>query len=111
MKKSSILFSNGADNKTKRRIKTILGFKGMKKDAVNLGNSLVFGRQRVKEFDKLKEKVQGRLESWQSQLLSRAGKATLIKSVVQSIPTYTMATFHLLVFICQDLDAMVRRFW
>lgn len=37
--------------------------------------------------------------------------ATLIKSVVQSIPRYTMSTFLLPSNLCEDLDAIVQKLW
>lgn len=44
-------------------------------------------------------------------MLSKVGKATLIKAIAQAIPVYTMSTFQILKDICDDLDAMVRHFW
>lgn len=83
----------------------------MKKDTVYLGNLLIFGRRKAKEFGRLKDMLQGRLEGWQSQLLSRAGRATLIKAVAQAIPVYTMSTFRVPNGVCQEMDAMIRRLW
>lgn len=42
--------------------------------------------------------------------LSRAGKATLVKSVVESIPTYTMSTFRIPKDVC-EIDALIQKFW
>lgn len=35
----------------------------------------------------------------------------LIRSVTQSIPVYTMATFKVPKGVCERLDVIVRRFW
>lgn len=67
----------------------------MGKSSIYLGNSLVMGMNANKEFSLLKKRVGRRLEVWNRQLLSKAGKATLLKYVVQAIPTYTMSTFQL----------------
>lgn len=72
--------------------------------AIYLGNSLILGQNRSKEFSKLKDRVQGRLEGWRKNSLSKARKVELIKSVLQMIPTYTMVIF-------KDLDRTVKRFW
>lgn len=64
--KSNIFISSGVYSAMKRKIKAMLGFQGMKKDVVYLRNTFFFGRNRAKEFGKLKKRVQGRLESWQS---------------------------------------------
>lgn len=45
------------------------------------------------------------------QLLSRAGKEILLKAGAQSIPTYTMRVFHILVKLCNELNALCARFW
>ena len=44
-------------------------------------------------------------------LLSRAGKEVLIKTVAQSITTYTMSVFQLPIKLCDELDAICARFW
>ena len=43
--------------------------------------------------------------------MSRAGKEILIKAVAQSIPTYAMSVFQLLLKLCDELDAMCAKFW
>lgn len=65
---------------------------------------------RMKEFEGLKDRVQ-RMEIWNMQLLSKAGKTTLIKFEVQVIPIYSMSTFRITLGICRDLDSWVKRFW
>ena len=35
----------------------------------------------------------------------------MIKSVAQVLPTYTMSTFEVPKFFCENLDAVTRRFW
>lgn len=83
----------------------------MKDNYIYLENALILGKNHEKEFHKLKERVQIHLEGWQSKLLSKVGKATLIKSVVQALHVYTMVTFKIPKIICEDLDSLVRRFW
>lgn len=54
--KSNILFSKYASRLDRRTIRDILGFKDMGNRAIYLGNSLVLGRNKTKEFFNLKEK-------------------------------------------------------
>ena len=35
----------------------------------------------------------------------------MIKAVIQSIPTYSMSVFHLLIGLIKDIKAMIRKFW
>lgn len=75
------LFSKNTRPEVKRVIKKILGIKELKNGAIYFGNSFIMGRQKIKEFRRIKDRVQAKVKEWQSQLLSRAGKATLIKAV------------------------------
>lgn len=110
-KKSSILFSARMSREGNRQIYDMWGLRGMKESSIYLGNALVLGKNHRKEFGKLNDRVQNRLEEWQSKLLSKADKATLIKAIVQAIPVYTMSTFKIPKGICDDLDTLVIRFW
>lgn len=66
----------------KRVVKRVLRLQEMKTKMTYLRNSMSVGRNHKKEFWQLKNKVQARLKSWQSRFLSKADKATLVKSVV-----------------------------
>ena len=103
-------FSPGTDQPIRRRIRSILDFKDMGSGAIYLGNSLIHTRKRSREFEGIKVRVQKRLKNWQSQLLSKAGKVTLVKSVVQAIPLYSMSSFKWPLASCKALDSMIRRF-
>ncbi|KAH7538465.1 hypothetical protein FEM48_Zijuj03G0202200 [Ziziphus jujuba var. spinosa] len=67
----------------------------MGSNLVYLGSSLIIGWNKSKEFFKLKDWVRGTLEGWNKQLLSKAGKVTLLKFVIQAMPAYSMATFKI----------------
>lgn len=45
-----------------------------------------------------------------SQLFSKAGKIVMIKAVAQ-IPTYAMSIFEFLKRVCNDMDAILHKFW
>lgn len=109
--KSSILFSKYTRNKDQLAIREHLNFKEMARDSIYLGSVLMFSRNKAKEFKILKDWVSSRFEGWSRHLLSKAGKATLIKSVVQAIPTYSMSTFRVPIGVCNDMDSMMRKFW
>lgn len=108
--KSNIYFSSSTGRRNRKEILDITGFKNMGGSFIYLGNSLVLGRNKSKEFGRLKERIHKQLEGWDRNLLSKTGKAVLIKSVIQSIPTYTMATFKVPSSICRDMDKLVKKF-
>lgn len=95
----------------RKAIKEVLGFKDMGSKVVYLENSFIFGRNKTKEFFKLKEKVKSRLEGWNKHLLSKSGKASLIKSIIQDMPSYIMTICHLPLGVYEDLDALAYRLW
>lgn len=52
-----------------------------------------------------------KIQGWISILISMGGKETLIKSVVQGIPSYAMACFLLPKSLCDKLNSLTRNFW
>ncbi|KAJ4805083.1 RNA-directed DNA polymerase (Reverse transcriptase)-related family protein [Rhynchospora pubera] len=60
-----------------------------------LGLPLTIGRPDRSCYQPLITKIQQRLQGWKSKLLSRAGRLTLVSSVLTAIPTYFMSVFLL----------------
>ncbi|XP_057444772.1 uncharacterized protein LOC130737018 [Lotus japonicus] len=56
------------------------------------------------------EKAQKRLSSWKASTLSLAGRVTLAKSVVASLPSYCMQTMLIPKSVCEKLDQLQRNF-
>lgn len=59
------------------------------------------------------DKVQNKLHGWKARLLSQAGRATLIASILQSLPlfTFSYSCFRVRDSVCKKLDTIVRSFW
>ena len=72
---------------------------------------LFMSKALIKDFKYPQGRLETRLRGWRSKSLSWADRCTLIKSVAQSIPTYSMTTFDILTKICDNMDALTRRFW
>lgn len=51
------------------------------------------------------------MQGWKGNLLNQEGKETLIKVVIQAIPTYVMSVVQLPKTLCASLSAAVARFW
>ena len=51
------------------------------------------------------------MQGWKEKLLSQAGKEVMIKAMIQSIPAYSMNVYKLLVSLCNDIEAMIQKFW
>ncbi|XP_060216327.1 uncharacterized protein LOC132643819 [Lycium barbarum] len=59
-----------------------------------LGCPIYAGRKRIAYFDSMVTKVVKRMNGWQGKMLSFGGKVVLIKSVLQSLPTYTLSALN-----------------
>jgi len=61
-------------------------------------------------LDYIKERIQQKIEGWQTKFLSTAGKETLIKVVAYAMPVYSMNCFQLPIELCSEIDRMLARF-
>ena len=84
----------------------ILGVKEVERFESYLGLPTLNGRAKYHTFSYLKERIWKKLQGWKGLVFSRAGKEILIKAVAQSIPTYTMSVFQLLMKLCDELNSM-----
>ncbi|XP_031097070.1 uncharacterized protein LOC116001325 [Ipomoea triloba] len=77
-----------------------------------LGLPSVIGRNKTEVFKYIDQKIRQRVGSWQKKLLSCARKETLIKSVAQSLPTYSMSVYLLPDSLCDTLQKVMNKyFW
>ena len=109
--KTTIYFSKGTLGATQNVIKGALEVPIIRHYEKYLGLPSLVGRNRSESFSQIKERVWQKLKGWKEKLLSQAGREILIKAVAQAIPPYSMSCFRLLAKLCNDLEAMVRRFW
>ncbi|KAM6582620.1 hypothetical protein CsatB_009622 [Cannabis sativa] len=76
-----------------------------------LGLPMISGRNKQRMFIYIKEKVWSRLNSWNSKLFSYGGREILLKTVIQAMPMYAMSCFQLPVILCDQLEALMARYW
>lgn len=69
------------------------------------------GKNKRESLNYIKERVWAELQGWKEKILSQAGKAVLLKAVVQVILTFAMACFKLLIGLCKDIEVMIWKFW
>lgn len=62
-------------------------------------------------FDFLIEAFTSRLQSWKCKLLNQAGRIVLIRSVLQSVPIYYMATIKVPLGVINKLNTIIRQFF
>ena len=75
-----------------------------------LGFPSLVGRKKKASLLYIKGRVVAKLQGWKEQLLSQASREVLLKAIVQVIPTYAMSCFKFLISLCNDTEALVRKF-
>jgi len=71
---------------------------------------LVQGRVSQNVYNDVVDKVLRRLTTWKGNILNKAGRACLVKSVTTAIPVYTMQLHYLPTYVCNRLDKMAKSF-
>lgn len=92
--KSRIPFSHSVHPNKKITIRESLGVTQMV-DWIRTSVPFPLGRKKAKLFYHIVDRVNSRINIWYNKLLSQAGWATLIQSVVTSIPVYSMTATRL----------------
>ncbi|GLT59334.1 hypothetical protein SLA2020_321590 [Shorea laevis] len=111
MQKSFVTFSSNVQQATRSRILQLLGMTETEQAGQYLGFPAHVGRSRTAAFSSLKLKFWTRINDWREQPLSKAGREVLIKSVLQSLPTYIMGLFCLPLTLCSKLERIMNRYW
>ena len=75
-----------------------------------LGLPLHLGRTRRSDEQVLIDKIGARLPGWKGRLLTKAGRLTLVSSVLSSIPTYHLTTFPFSKWAIRHIDRICRSF-
>lgn len=73
--------------------------------------SSIVGRSKLSSFPSISKKVWTRVNNLKNKFLSQAGKAILLNTVIQAIPTYSMSVFLLPNKLCKGIASSVTRFW
>ena len=109
--KSAITFSRKTPDHIKTEAQQILGIQLVGGLGKYLGLPKMFGRKKRDLFNQIVDRIRQRSLSWSSRFLSTAGKTTMLKSVLASMPTYTMSCFKLLVSLCKRIQSALTHFW
>lgn len=91
-------------------IHSVIGFTCSHFPITYLGMPLSINRPPKASFLPLIERIESRLQGWQSKLLSRGGRMELIQSVLSTIPLYFMTCFLLPKWVIDRIDKARRSF-
>ncbi|KAL0440469.1 UNVERIFIED_CONTAM: hypothetical protein Slati_2529900 [Sesamum latifolium] len=109
--KSSMVVSQNVGDQERLRIAAILGVALVERHDKYLGLRTVVGQSRGELFLTIKDRMWGRIQGWNTKLLSQAGCGVLINAVLQSIPTYVMSCFRLPDYLLHEIEMMIAEFW
>lgn len=76
-----------------------------------MGLLTIVENQKVRSFQNLLDRVWTKVSKWKINFLLVARKDTLIKAVLQSIPTYNMGVFKIPKSIISKLNGLLNKFW
>ncbi|CAN6715757.1 unnamed protein product [Malus baccata var. baccata] len=111
LQKSSIYFGANVPKGVAANLGSILGVSVVDNPGTYLGVPAIWGHSKKRGLAYVKGRILGKLQGWKQSALSRVGREVLIKAVVRAIPAYPMCIFKFPVVVCQELDALVARFW
>ncbi|KAL5577919.1 hypothetical protein UlMin_019618 [Ulmus minor] len=109
--KSALSFSPNTRSNDKITICLVFGVNQVQSHELYLGLPTFSMKNKRIQFRYIRDRVIRKLQGWKERTFSQGGKEVLLKSVVQSIPTYTMSCFILPDSLIQDIEAVCARFW
>jgi hypothetical protein len=109
--KSSIFFGNHCANAIKDEVMQKIGVHSEALNDSYLGMPTEVGRSPVSTFRFLYDRVWKRMNGCSGKPMSRAGKETFIKAVIQAIPSFIMSCFQLPVTTCEVMRKSIANHW
>ncbi|MCH80906.1 replication protein A 70 kDa dna-binding subunit, partial [Trifolium medium] len=109
--KSEIFRSRNVPQSLKNSIANLLGAQAVLGTGKYLGLPSMVGRSKKATFNFIKDRVWRKINSWSSKCLSKAGREVMIKSVLQSIPSYVMSIFLIPSSLIDAIEKMMNSFW
>ncbi|XP_026399338.1 uncharacterized protein LOC113295210 [Papaver somniferum] len=109
--RSAVHFSKKRKLEVAAALSNIPGVKTINSKEKYLGSPLIIEHSKQESFKSITECFETRLSTWSSINLSKAGRGTMIKHVLNSVPVYQMGTFKLPNNLINQLTAIERRFF
>ena len=109
--KITLFFSKNTPSPIRIEVKQFWGVSSSSQFAKYLGLLASIGRNKGQTFKRVKDRLIRRLEGWNERFLSKAGREVLIKAVVQAISAYSMSVFMLPRGWCDEINALVAKYW
>ncbi|XP_062028816.1 uncharacterized protein LOC133744789 [Rosa rugosa] len=69
------------------------------------------GNSKIEALAYIRERIKQKLDGWKANVLSQAGRETLIKAVAMAVPAYPMSIFLMPVTLCKAINSDIANFW
>lgn len=109
--KSHIMFSPSINKTKKKEIMYIFQFKDASKWWTHLGIPMNGGQIPSMGFNKIISKIDSAFASWRAKLLSFVGKVVFIKSIMLSIPVFSLAGCKVPYCVIDKIERLIRKFF
>ena len=109
--KSCIISWSSRDHEWSRDVASSFGCRHSTCPFTYLGFPLGDNMNKRSAWKPVIDKIQSRLATWKAKILSRAGRLTLIKSVLNSLPVYYMSMFKMPKAIASKIVLIQRSFF
>ncbi|KAK5770908.1 hypothetical protein PVK06_047065 [Gossypium arboreum] len=104
VRKTNIFFSIGVDEIMSNQISRFMGFQKFQNLGIYLGIPLLHSRITKGTLEFVVEKVRAKLQSWDVKQLSIAGRLTLAKSILLTIPNYFMQSIQIPKGVSEEIE-------
>ncbi|MCH80360.1 replication protein A 70 kDa dna-binding subunit, partial [Trifolium medium] len=111
LQKSEFYCSRNVSAEVREAIASQLGVTQVLGTGKYLGLPSMIGRSKKSTFKFIKDRIWRKINSWSSRHLSQAGREVMIKSILQSIPTYVMSIFLIPSTLVEEIEKMLNSFW
>ena len=109
--KSCLISWSSRDQQWAREVASSMGCRHSSCPVTYLGFPLGDNMNKRSAWKPVIDKIQCRLATWKAKILSRAGRLTLIKSVLNSLPVYYMSMFKMPKAIAAKIVSIQRSFF
>ena len=109
--KPTLFFSPNTKQPVKFSIQHMLGAQIMTSCEKHLGLPMVGGKSKVSTFREVQERVTKKVMGWKEKNISKVSREVLIKTIAQTIPTYSMIMFKIPKRICDDTNSVLAKYW
>ncbi|XP_026379639.1 uncharacterized protein LOC113274477 [Papaver somniferum] len=109
--KSSVYFSHNINPSTREILARELKMTEMTDTDKYLDVTLLIGRNKTKAFRLIVQSFGTRLKTWKGKTMNHSARTTMVKHVLNALPTYQMGCFRIPKTMIDQMDSIQKHFW